>query len=67
VSKRFSFQVRYAGGNREVLIDVNAHDAAANLQLSFDRWDVENSPQPQAQSFLAWAKVMNDSVDFFFS
>jgi hypothetical protein len=54
-------QVRYAAGNAEVLIDVNAHTAAANLAFTFNRWDINNQPQPQANGFFQWIKACAQS------
>ena len=49
--------VRYAGANREVLVDVNAHAAAEAVLLRVDRWDIDGRARPQSDAFLAWAKV----------
>jgi hypothetical protein len=49
--------VRYAGGNREVLVDVNAHAAAEAVLLRIDRWDIDGRARPQSDAFLAWAQV----------
>jgi hypothetical protein len=49
--------VRYAAGNAELLVDVNAHTAAAALSFTFERWDIYNKPSPQAPGFMSWAKV----------
>jgi hypothetical protein len=54
-------RVRYAGGNEEILVDVNAHTAAEALQLSIDRWDCEGAPKPQAANFQAWARQHIDA------
>jgi hypothetical protein len=49
-------QVRYAGGNREILIDVNLHRACDNLQLTYTRWDNANEKNPQGENFLFWTQ-----------
>jgi hypothetical protein len=49
-------QVRYAGGNREVLIDVNLHFACDKLKLSYVRWDNVNEKNPQGENFLLWSQ-----------
>jgi hypothetical protein len=49
-------QVRYAGGNREILIDVNLHRACDNLQLTYTRWDNSNEKNPQGENFLLWSQ-----------
>jgi len=54
-------QVRYAAGNAEVIIDVNAHEAIQNLFMTFERWDINKQKQPQAQNFIKWAKAAIDN------
>jgi hypothetical protein len=54
-------QVRYAAGNAEVIIDVNAHTAIGNLFMTFQRWDINKQKQPQGQNFLKWSAAQLDS------
>lgn len=57
-------QVRYAGGNKEVLLDVNLHTAADNLGLAYDKWTPMQFNQTgmfgvgyaRASSFPVWTK-----------
>jgi hypothetical protein len=56
-------QVRYAAGNQEVLIDVNADAAASILQLTFEKWHVKSEKKPQDKKFLTWfKKQINNGV-----
>ena len=51
-----SERVRYAGGNAEVLVDVNAHTAATALKFTIARWDSVGSATPQNTAYFAWVK-----------
>jgi hypothetical protein len=50
-----SERVRYAGGNAEVLVDVNAHTAATALKFTIARWN-SGAKKPQNAAFVAWVK-----------
>ena len=57
-------QVRYAGGNTEVLIDVNLHKAADTLGFTYDRWKVVSKVgyhRAELDSFPIWTKNHLDS------
>ncbi len=53
-------QVRYAGGNKEVLIDVNLHNACDRLHLTYVRWDNTNEKNPQGENFFLWSQKYID-------
>ena len=48
--------MRYAGGNSEVLVDVNAHTAATALKFTIARWDSQGTATPQNTAYFAWVK-----------
>jgi hypothetical protein len=50
-----SERVRYAGGNAEVLVNVNAHTAATALKFTIARWN-SGAKKPQNAAFVAWVK-----------
>ncbi len=52
--------MRYAAGNAEVLIDINAHGAVANLKMTYTRWDINGQPNPQGANFVKWVKTQID-------
>ena len=53
-------QVRYAGGNKEILIDVNLHTAADALALTYEQWTPSTwngtYGHGRAASFPVWMK-----------
>jgi hypothetical protein len=51
-----SERVRYAGGNAEVLVDVNAHLAATALKFTIARWDYQGASNPQYSAYGTWVK-----------
>lgn len=58
-------QVRYAGGNKELLIDVNLHKAADTLGFTYERWVPaqfnKNGRYGRASSFPVWTKTHLDA------
>jgi hypothetical protein len=52
--------VRYAGGNDEVLIDVNLHTACDVLHFTYVRWDNAKESNPQGENFIAWTRKYID-------
>lgn len=53
-------QVRYADGNKELLIGVNDEKAAKSLLLQYTVWNY-NQKTPQSTTYLAWLKKNIDA------
>jgi len=48
-------EVRYADGNKELLVAVNDETAAKALRLDYEEWDY-NQRTPQSSAYLSWVK-----------
>lgn len=48
-------RVRYADGNKELLVGVQDRRAAKRLHLNFNAFDFNDEPEPRGSAYLRWA------------